>query len=125
MSNNNFTVLNLNTGSVHLENNLYQDDIFIATNATGTYLAGTLLVRSGTNLSQSALVTDAHVSVLAHDVEHVNGTASPVRVLYAGKIREDHVFLGATTTPVALTNPVRDQLRSAGINPTSLTELNG
>ena len=121
----NFVEILLDTGNVHLENNLYVDDIIVAGAATGTYRAGALLVRSGADVDFSGAISDAHVALLSHDVEHVTGTASPARVLYSGGVREDHVFLGNATTPVVLDNPARDILRAVGINPIRLTELNG
>jgi len=120
----NFVSTPLNTGSTPLADNLYTDEVIAAASPTADHLRGTLVVRSGTFVEPSTAAAASHVSVLAGDVSHVTGTDTAVRVLYRGQVRADHLFLSAATVPVALTDQEIDALRSVGIYPISLQEIN-
>jgi len=120
----NFVQTPLNTGSTPLAENLYTDEVIAAASPTADHLQGTLVIRAGTFVEPSTAAADSHVSVLAGDVSHVTGTDTAVRVLYKGQVRADHLFLAAATAPVALADQELDTLRSIGIYPISLQELN-
>jgi len=121
----NIVDLSLNTGNIHLENNLYQDIVISSFSPTGVYPAGTLVGLDGPDFIIALSTADNLVGMLAHELDHTTGTVSASRYLYAGKVRADHVRLGTATSPTVFNTAEIVRLNEQGVYIIELNELNG
>lgn len=125
----NITITNVDMGSVILSYAEFQDDVL---NFAGeaTVVEGTILGRleandklvpfnpAGDNGSQNI------VGVLTYDVSRGSAGDVPVRNMIAGTVRTERLIIDEDGDGSNIDKPILDALRSTGITPVSVTELN-
>lgn len=127
---NNFTVENIDNGSVFIEQGQFEDGL-LTFGGAGTVVEGTILARDSVSLKYVPFVKGGSTNengipkaVLTYDVTATGAGDVAIRAGLEGYVRIDKLIIDADGDGSNVDAAVLDQLRDYGITPLTVTELN-
>ncbi len=126
----NITITNQDVGSVILQDAQFEDATITFAGAD-TFAPGTILARDSVSLKHVLFakggVTNENgipKAVLTHEVVATGAGDETGRVAIKGLFRKERLIIDADGDDSNIDGAVKDQLRSYGLTPVSVTELN-
>lgn len=126
----NITITNQDSGSVILQDAQFEDALI--TFAGGdTFAPGTILARDSVSLKHVLYVKGGSTNengipkaILTHEVVATGAGDEAARVAIKGLFRKERLIIDADGNDSNIDGAVKDQLRSYGMTPVNVTELN-
>lgn len=123
----NIRTTEVDIGNVLVEDRPYSyEDGLLVFGGEDTFLAGTLLARSGANFVAhvpSGGGSNTVVAVLTYEVSRAGAGNEPIRALVSGYVKKERLVVHADGDDSNITAAVRDALRTQAIIPVDTQQL--
>lgn len=126
----NITITNQDQGSSILQDAQFEDTLITFAGAD-TFVDGTILARDSSSLKHVLFVKGGSTNengipkaILTHEVVATGAGDETARVAIKGLFRKERLVIDADGDDSNIDGAVKDQLRSFGLTPINVTELN-